>query len=268
MKPKEADIRDILLGAGKILREGYGKEFKVERKGEIDLVTEIDKRSEDYLVRAIQRRFPEHQIITEERGHIQGDDNRIWYIDPLDGTINYAHGVPIFSVTIAFAVHGKVNIGGVYDPMQDEYFFATRGGGAYLNGRRLMVSDVTSLDKSLLVTGFPYDVQINPENNLNHYVNFTKKSRGVRRLGSAAIDLAYVAAGRFDGYWEISIGAWDIAAGSLIVEEARGEVTDVRGGPDYLSPSPSILATNAKIHQEMLAVLGGNRPDDRGSTLA
>jgi myo-inositol-1(or 4)-monophosphatase len=267
MKPKEADIKDILLGAGKILREGYGKELLVERKGEIDLVTEIDKRSEDYLVHAIQRRFPEHHIITEERGPILGDEDRVWYIDPLDGTTNYAHGVPIFSVSIAYAVYGKVIIGGVYDPMQNEYFFATRGGGAYLNGKKLRVSNVISLDKSLLVTGFPYDVHINPNNNLNHYVNFTKKTRGVRRLGSAAIDLAYVAAGRFDGYWEISIEAWDIAAGSLIVEEAGGQVTDVHGGQDFLSPSPSILATNAKIHAEMLALLWGNSLDHPGSTL-
>lgn len=243
------------MGAGKILRDGFGKTIQIDMKGDIDLVTEVDLRSEDFLVTEIQTKFPGHHVITEERGVIQGQGSQVWYIDPLDGTVNYAHGVPIFSVSIAYAENGQVIMGGVYDPMQDEYFYGERGHGAWLNGRSLAVSQATKLDQSLLVTGFPYDVHTNPVNNLDHYVDFALRSRGVRRLGSAAIDLAYVAAGRFDGFWEISIYNWDIAAGSLLVEEAGGIVTDSRGGPDFISSSPSILASNSGIYDQMLAVL-------------
>lgn len=257
MKPTLLDIEEISRSAGKILRDGFGKNIQIDSKGVIDLVTEIDRKSEEYLVSAIQGLFPKHRIITEERGVVQGDDNQTWYIDPLDGTVNYAHGVPIFSVSIAYAEAGEVILGGVYDPMQDEYFCAERGKGSWMNGAPLKVSKQKSLDQSLLVTGFPYDIRTNPENNLDHYVALSLCSRGVRRLGSAAVDLAYIASGRFDGFWEVRIHSWDIAAGSLIVEEAGGKVTDVRGGPDFLSPSPSILATNGHIHAQMLDALHG-----------
>ncbi len=257
MKPTLADLETMAYGAGKILRDSYGKKIKISNKGVIDLITEIDQRSEDYLVNAIKSRFPNHRVITEESGIILGDENQAWYIDPLDGTVNYAHGVPIFSVSIAYVDNGKVELGGIYDPMHKEYFYASRGGGAWLNGHKLVVSNAKNLDQSLLVTGFPYDVRTNPNNNMDHYVNLGLKSRGVRRLGSAAIDMAYVAAGRFDGFWEISIFGWDIAAGSLIVKEAGGKVTDVYGKPEYLYPVTSILATNSKIHDEMLVVLWG-----------
>lgn len=259
MKPTLSDLEEFARGAGKILSDGYGQNFQVVNKGVIDLVTEIDRKSEDFLINAILDRFPSHSVIAEERGVVEGEKGQVWYIDPLDGTVNYAHGVPIFSVSIAYAENGVVILGGVFDPMQKEYFYSQRGLGSWMNGKPLKVSDAVTLDQSLLVTGFPYDVRTNPENNMNHYINFSLRSRGVRRLGSAAIDLAYVAAGRFDGFWEISIYSWDIAAGALIVEEAGGEVTDVRGGPDYISPKPSILATNGKIHEQMLAVLQGAR---------
>lgn len=255
MKPSLPDIETFARGAGEILRHGFHLEFKVDKKGEIDLVTEIDHQSEDYLLGAIQARFPDHTVMTEERGEVPGAEDKVWYIDPLDGTVNYAHGVPIFSVSIAYAENGEVILGAVYDPVQDNYFCAERGGGAWLNGVPLAVSSEKTLDQSLLVTGFPYDVRTNPKNNLDEYVAFSLRSQGVRRLGSAAIDLAYVAAGRFDGFWEISIHPWDIAAGSLIVEEAGGKVTDVRGGPDFLAHPPSILATNGYIHAQMLSVL-------------
>lgn len=255
MKPTLKDIEAFSFGAGKILRDGYGKKIQIDSKGVIDLVTEVDRQSEDYLIDAIRNRFPNHRVITEERGIVQGDESHVWYVDPLDGTVNYVHGVPIFSVSIAYAENGQISLGGIYDPMQDEYFYAERGGGAWLNGQPLAVSGTEELDRSLLVTGFPYDVRTNPENNLEHYLNFALRSRGVRRLGSAAIDLAYVAAGRFDGFWEISIHTYDIAAGILIVEEAGGRVTDVQGGGGCLSPTPSILATNAHIHDQMLAIL-------------
>jgi myo-inositol-1(or 4)-monophosphatase len=169
--------------------------------------------------------------------------------------VNYAHGVPIFSVSIAYTEGGEVVIGAVFDPARGEYFCAASGGGSWLNGAPINVSSEGTLDQSLLVTGFPYDVRTNANNNLEEYAAFSLRSQGVRRLGSAAIDLAYVAAGRFDGFWEISIHPWDIAAGSLIVTEAGGRVTDVRGGPDFLAHPPSVLATNGRIHEEMLSVL-------------
>jgi myo-inositol-1(or 4)-monophosphatase len=255
MKPKITDLENLAFGAGRILKEGYGGKFRIDMKGKIDLVTEVDRRSEDYLVGAIRSQFPSHKVITEERGVIQGDNSQVWVVDPLDGTVNYAHGVPIFSVSIAYMENNQVVMGAVYDPMQAEMYVAERGRGTRLNGHSVRVSHANALDQSLLVTGFPYDMHTNPVNNLDHYANFAVRSRGVRRLGSAAIDLAYVAAGRLDGFWEIRIHNWDIAAGSLLVEEAGGKVTDVRGGPDYISDKPSILATNGRIHDQMLAVL-------------
>lgn len=259
MEPDLSNIETFARTAGEILRKGFGQKIRIDRKGVIDLVTEMDRESESYLLEAIRERYPHHQIITEESGVIEGEARQTWYIDPLDGTVNYAHGVPIFSVSIAYAEDGQVVLAGIYDPVQDEFYSAERGSGSWLNGVTLHVSEETMLDQSLLVTGFPYDIRTNPENNLDHYVDLTLRSRGVRRLGSAAIDLAYIAAGRFDGFWEVRIHSWDIAAGSLLVEEAGGLVTDIHGGPDFLSPNPSILATNGFIHEEMLSVLQNKR---------
>lgn len=259
MEPDLSNIETFARTAGEILRKGFGQKIRIDRKGVIDLVTEMDRESESYLLKAIRERYPHHQIITEESGVIEGEARQTWYIDPLDGTVNYAHGVPIFSVSIAYAEDGQVVLAGIYDPVQDEFYSAERGSGSWLNGVTLHVSEETMLDQSLLVTGFPYDIRTNPENNLDHYVDLTLRSRGVRRLGSAAIDLAYIAAGRFDGFWEVRIHSWDIAAGSLLVEEAGGLVTDIHGGPDFLSPNPSILATNGFIHEEMLSVLQNKR---------
>jgi myo-inositol-1(or 4)-monophosphatase len=254
-KPTLSDLEELARGAGKILKEGFGKRHQIDLKGEIDLVTEMDREVESYLLNSIRSQFQEHTIISEESGILQGQDGQIWYIDPLDGTVNYAHGVPIYSVAIAYAEDGKIILGMVYDPMQDECFSAERSMGAWLNGIPLQVSRTQDLDSSLLVTGFGYDIRTNPDNNLNHYVHFSLKSRGVRRFGSAAIDLAYVAAGRLDGYWEVSIYPWDIAAGVLFVEEAGGKVTDIHGGIEHLSPTPTLLATNGLIHEEMLVEL-------------
>ena len=238
--------------AGKILRDGFGGPLKVDKKGEIDLVTEMDHRTEAFLIGAIGRDFPSHQIISEEEGQLDGDPGHRWYIDPLDGTINYAHGIPIFTVSIGYAHNGKVTLGVVYDPMADECFMAERGRGSWLNGRELAVSSSQTLQESLLVTGFPYDVRTNTDNNLDHYAHFSLQSQGVRRLGSAALDLGYVAAGRFDGFWELRINSWDIAAGGLIVEEAGGKVTSIIGKADYLAPPHSVLAANPYVHPLML----------------
>ncbi len=255
MRPNLTDIEELARGAGAILQAGYGNRLQIDYKGVIDLVTDVDKRSEDFLVQSIQTRFPSHHIVTEESGEISGDEDKAWFIDPLDGTVNYAHGVPLFAVSIGYAEKGELVLGAIFDPTRDEFYYAEKGGGAWLNGRRLQVSTETDLNRSLLVTGFPYDIRTNPDNNLDHFVNLTLKSRGVRRLGCAALDLAYIAAGHFDGFWEIAIFPWDIAAGSLIVAEAGGKVTDVRGGPDFMKYPQSILTTNGHIHDQMLAAL-------------
>lgn len=269
MQPTLPYIENLAREAGAILRAGYEKEHEVNYKGVIDLVTEVDHQSEAFLLGEIQRNFPDHHIFSEESGTIQGNNEHIWYIDPLDGTVNYTHDIPIFCVSIAYAstlrngftsqdsasLSASLSLGAVYDPMRDEMFTAERGKGTYLNGRRLRVSSTTELQQSLLVTGFPYNAWDTPQDNFANFVKFGKLSRGVRRLGSAALDLAYVGAGRFDGFWELALNPWDVAAGGLICEEAGASVTNVEGGDDYISPPQSILATAPGIHARMLEVL-------------
>lgn len=229
--------------------------MQFEHKGEIDLVTEFDHRSEAFLLGEIRQRFPGQRILSEESGASPGAEACQWYLDPLDGTVNYAHGVPIFAVSIAYQEQGAVQLGVVYDPMRDECFSAELGAGAWLNGEPLGASKASDLLESLLVTGFPYDIRKNPQNNLDHFTHFALRSRGVRRLGSAALDLCYIAAGRFDGYWEIRLSPWDSAAGGLIAAQAGAQVTNIDGGPDYLAPPCSILAANPVLHEQMLAVI-------------
>lgn len=241
--------------AGKILRDGYGQDIQVSQKGVIDLVTEVDKRSEKFLLDSIQRRYPQHRIMAEESGELYGEDCCIWYIDPLDGTVNYAHQVPVFTVSIAYQEGGATMLGVVYDPMRDELFSAERGVAAKLNGKQITVSDTHDLDHSLLATGFPYDIRTNPKTNLDNFNLFALRCQGIRRLGSAALDLCYVACGRYDGFWELRLSAWDIAAGGLIAEAAGALVTGIHGEPDYLAPPQSILAANPLLHSAMLDVL-------------
>jgi myo-inositol-1(or 4)-monophosphatase len=232
-----------------------GRPQEVKFKGEIDLVTAADLKAEAFLLDAIQAEFPNHRVISEESGVWDGDPDHVWYIDPLDGTTNYAHGVPYYCVSVAYAVKGVVQLAVVYNPQMGESYTAGRGQGAWLNGAPLRVSAAAGLDQALLLTGFPYDVRTNPANNLDHFGKFMLLSQGVRRLGSAALDLCFVAAGRFDGYWEIRLKPWDIAAGGLVVEEAGGVVTNLAGDQDYLSTPCSILAANPIIHPQMLAKL-------------
>ncbi len=253
--PELIDLENLARGAAEILRAGFGQHMRVDHKGVIDLVTEADHRAEAYLLSQISDRFPGHRIVAEESGESAGADGQVWYIDPLDGTVNYAHGLPIFSVSIGYSEMGVMRLGVVYDPMHDECYSAQSGSGAWLNGKPLHVSQAQTLDQALLVTGFPYDIRTNPENNLDHYTRFALRSQGVRRLGSAALDLCYVAAGRFDGFWEIRMSAWDIAAGGLIAEQAGARVTNVAGHADYIATPSSILAANPQIHAQMLAVL-------------
>lgn len=255
MQPTLVYIERLAHEAGAILRAGYDKEHQVKYKGIIDPVTEVDHQSEAYLLGEVRRDFPEHHIFSEESGVIQGNKEHIWYIDPLDGTVNYAHHIPLFSVSIAYAFEGRMTLGAVYDPMRDEMFLAERGRGAYLNGKRLQASTATELQMSLLVTGFPYDAWNTEQDNFANFIKFGKLTQGVRRLGSAAIDLSYVGAGRFDGFWELALKPWDVAAGGLICEEAGATVTNVSGGADYISSPQSVLATAPGIHARMLEEL-------------
>ena len=252
MQPTLSYIETIARSAGEILREGYNKEHQVSYKGVIDPVTEVDHQSEKYLLGEVQRDFPTHHIFSEESGVIHGNDEHIWYIDPLDGTVNYAHHIPIFCVSIAYASKGVLTLGAVYDPMRDEMFLAERGKGATLNGKSIRVSSTTELQKSLLVTGFPYDAWNTEQDNFANFIKFGKMTQGVRRLGSAALDLCYVAAGRFDGFWELALKPWDVAAGGLVCEEVGARVTNVMGEADYISSPQSVVATAPGIHARML----------------
>ncbi len=255
MEPTLSEIERLAREAGAILRAGYSKEHEVSYKGVIDLVTEVDHQSEAFLLGEVQRNYPDHHILAEESGIIQGDNEHIWYIDPLDGTVNYAHHIPIFSVSIAYVYQGELTLGAVYDPMRDEMFTAERGKGATLNGKLLQASSVSDLQKSLLVTGFPYDAWNTEHDNFANFVHFGKLTQGVRRLGSAALDLCYVAAGRFDGFWEISLKPWDVAAGGLICREAGATTTNVNGQADFISPPQSVVACAPNIHARILQEL-------------
>lgn len=255
MQPTLAYLENLARQAGEILRTGYNQEHQVGYKGVIDLVTEVDHQSEAYLLGEVRRDFPAHHIFSEESGVIQGNEEHVWYIDPLDGTVNYAHHVPVFCVSIGYAHQGELTLGAVYDPLRDEMFTAERGKGAHLNGRRLRASQTTELQRSLLVTGFPYDTWNTPQDNFSNFEKLAKLSQGVRRLGSAALDLCYVSSGRFDGYWELSLNPWDVAAGGLLCEEAGAKVTNILGGADYISAPQSILAAASGIHARMLEEL-------------
>jgi myo-inositol-1(or 4)-monophosphatase len=259
MKPTLSDLERLAREAGAILRDGYNNKHTVHYKGEIDLVTETDHASEAFLIGEIQAQFPDSHILAEESGETLGQGSDIWYIDPLDGTVNYAHDIPIFCVSLGFAAQGGMTLAAVYDPLRDEMFTAERGAGAFLNGKRLKVSDTTELGKSLLVTGFPYDTWNTELDNFKYFERLAKKTQGVRRLGSAALDLCYVAAGRFDGFWEFKLKAWDIAAGGLIAEEAGAKVTSIDGGDDYLKPL-TILAAAPGIHAQIQEQLQPTTP--------
>jgi myo-inositol-1(or 4)-monophosphatase len=246
--------------AGLILKSRLGKKRKIGFKGAINLVTEMDILAEKIIISEIQKHFPEHNILAEEEPTREKDSTLRWIIDPLDGTTNYAHGFPVFCVSIALAKNEYPILGVVFDPTRDELFLAEKGKGASLNGRKIKVSAQTDLSRSLLATGFPYDLRESSINNFDHFQNFALRAQAVRRAGSAALDLCYVAAGRFDGFWEMKLAPWDVAAGSLIVAEAGGIVSNFQGKPPGLNGS-HILATNGKIHKAMLRIVKiGNFP--------
>ena len=242
--------------AGHVLMEKFGRLTQVTKKGDINLVTEADLASEHLIIERIKSYYPKHSILAEESGDavtVGGDSTWKWIIDPLDGTTNYAHGYPCFCVTLALEHDGEVVIGVTYDPTRDELFSAERGRGATLNGKPVRVSATVRLSEALIVTGFPYDFK-QKKDFARHLTDFLYHSRGVRRDGSAAIDMAYVACGRFDGFWEEGLNPWDVAAGMLLIEEAGGVVT-YYDGSKFSIYRPPICASNGAIHSQMLEVL-------------
>lgn len=250
------------LEAGKLLKERLGDVRVLDYKAAFNIVTDVDNASERTIVEILKSECPDDQILAEESGLIsKGKNDRRWLIDPLDGTTNFAHTYPFFAVSIGLEEAGERVLGVVYNPMTDELFWAEKGGGAWLNDEKISVSDAKTMNVSLLATGFPPDTETAARTNMLQFKTITNMSHGVRRDGSAALDLSFVAAGRLDGFWELKLAPWDIAAGSLIVEEAGGRVTNLSGGPLDMSTG-HILATNAKIHDEVVGVLKSLEKED------
>ena len=244
---------DTAREAGALLLAEFGRPKNITYKGEVDIVTESDRRSEAIVVGRLRRYFPQHEIVAEEgSGGPTGQARYRWHVDPLDGTTNFAHGYPCFAVSIGLLEDGEPIVGVVFNPVSDEMFTAERGEGAYLGHKRIHVSQIPTLATSLLVTGFPPD-QRHQQTNIAYYAGFTLRSHGVRRDGSAALDMCSVAAGRFEGFWEFGLKSWDTAAGTLLVREAGGAVTDFSGKP-FHPGDRELLATNGRVHSEMQAV--------------
>ncbi len=246
--------------AGRYQKSRFASTLDIEMKGDKNLVTEVDKESERLIVEHLHSHFPDHDIIAEEDDYLQSGSPCRWIIDPVDGTTNYAHGYPWFCSSIALEQHGELVAGVIYNPVYDELFTATKGGGAHLNGNCLSVSAHSPLKNSLLGTGFPYDCASDPANNFANFIAFQKMARGIRRAGAAALDLAYVAAGRLDGFWELKLKPWDVAAGVLLVREAGGVVTTFDGSA-YDVFNDRIVASNGLIHDEMVAMLAAVADD-------
>ena len=263
---------EAVVRAGKLQMEQFGRDFEIRKKGAIDLVTEVDLAVERMFRALVAQRFPDHRVLAEEMGgSLVAPEGPCWVFDPIDGTTNYAHGIPIFCASLALEIDGVAEVAAVFDPNRQELFTAERGGGAYLNGRRLHVSAASSLVDAVLVTGFPYDVHGRVEEIVGLFGAFVGQARAVRRLGSAAIDLCYVAAGRMDGFWESDLKPWDMAGGALIVAESGGRVTNM-DGTRFDSRRRHVLATNALLHDRMLDIIrqfkgrqspvGGQQPHD------
>jgi myo-inositol-1(or 4)-monophosphatase len=249
---------EAALASGAIQRAKYGTRIAIEHKGAINIVTEVDRACEDAVVALLRSRFPDHDIVTEETEIAQTGSPYVWYIDPLDGTTNFAHGYPCFCTSIALAHEGRVIAGAVYDPLRQELFTAERGVGSFLNGTRMKVSAATELINALLLTGFPYNVREDVTNKLRLFGRFIGEARAVRRDGSAALDLCYVAAGRVDGFWEETLYPWDMMAGILMIEEAGGRASRFDGTP--ITPRvDEIVASNGPLHGPMLDLLAADQ---------
>jgi len=246
--------------AGKLLMDKFESGLRVEFKGKYDLVTEADRQAEALIIKLIRERYPDHDFLAEEGDYAEAGSDYRWIIDPLDGTTNYAHGFPWFAVSIALEVKGRLELGVVYNPYVGDFYVAERGSGAFLNERRLKVSTIDTLERSLLATGFAYDHKKCKANNYDYFTRFQKEAQACRRPGAASLDLASVAAGRFDGFWELKLKPWDLAAGILLIEEAGGLVSNFDGLPMTLE-SQECMASNRLIHEEMQAILHrGCRP--------
>ncbi len=250
-----AFAEETARGAGAILRRNWGRKQSVHFKGEINLVTDVDRESEAYIIRRIRSSFPDHGILSEESAEITAPSSCRWVVDPLDGTTNYAHNYPCFCVSIALEIGGELIAGAVFDPILGESYTASAGGGAFLNGDPIRVSSIADLRRSLLSTGFAYDVRTSADNNFKFFREFVFAGQAIRRDGSAALDLCYLACGRFDGFWELKLKPWDTAAGLLILQEAGGMATRLDGSA-YDIGRPDIVASNGLIHQQMIAVIG------------
>ncbi|MCS7281573.1 MAG: inositol monophosphatase [Desulfobacterota bacterium] len=240
--------------SGKIQRKYFQKTLQIEHKGSINLVTNVDLECQEKIVSMIRSEFPEDDILSEEGTNTISSAKRKWIIDPLDGTTNYAHGYPFFCTSIACEMDGELYAGAIYNPIHEELFYAKKGYGSYLNGERIRVSSISDISIALLSTGFPYDLATSKRNNIDNFLRFIFKAQAIRRDGSAALNLAYVAAGIFDGFWEIKLNPWDVAAGTLLVMEAGGRVTDFSGNPIDIYKD-EILASNGIIHKQMLEIL-------------
>lgn len=248
---------EAVVRAGDVMLQRFGTDVRVDKKGAIDLVTEVDVAIEREFRARIAERFPDHTVLGEEMGgSLEVPEGPCWVFDPIDGTTNFAHGIPIFCSSLALEIDGVAQVAAVYDPTRRELFTAERGGGAFLNGKPMKVSAADTLLEAVLVTGFPYDVHARVAEIVGLFGEFVGRARAVRRLGSAAIDLCYVAAGRMDGFWERDLNAWDIAGGALLVEEAGGTITNFKGEP-FASRGRDVVASNGVIHQAMLDVIGG-----------
>ncbi len=262
-------IEDVTNRAGLAIMSYYEGKFQIDlkdsRPGGIDIVTDADRASEDIILEAIRGEFPHHDILTEERRTDSTGSPWLWLVDPLDGTVNFAHGIPFFSVSVALMHNGILMAGIVHDPIRMEKFWAVRNGGAFLNGSSVRVSRADRLDHSLIATGFPYDRSYSAINNLAEFSRVLLRVQGIRRVGSAAIDLAYVSCGRLDGFWELKLKPWDMAAGMLLVQEAGGWVTD-RLGKQTDVYTDSIVATNGLVHGDLLDILSGKPSSAESAT--
>jgi myo-inositol-1(or 4)-monophosphatase len=251
--------REAALEAGELLLDLFGKGTSARKKGEIDLVTDADIRSEKAILGRIRERFPDDSILSEESGRLVRRPGRVWIVDPLDGTTNFAHSFPLFAVSIGLEVEHELVLGVVFNPVLNERYEAVRGGGAFLNGNPIAVSGVATLMDALLATGFPYTIHEDPERTLLHFRRMITRAQGIRRPGAAALDLCFVAAGCMDGFWEEGLKPWDSAAGALILEEAGGKLTTYAGNP--FSPyEDTVVASNSLIHEAMLLALRGEPP--------
>lgn len=247
---------EAVLRAGRLQMAQFGTDLKIQKKGQIDLVTEVDLAVERMLREMIADRFPGHAVLAEEMGSSgEASGGHCWIFDPLDGTTNYAHGLPVFCSSLALEIDGVIEVGAIYDPSRRELFTATRGGGAYLNGVPMRVSSTATLIDALLVTGFPYTVHETGDDLVSLFAAFLSRAQAVRRLGSAALDLCYVAAGRMDAFWEQHLKPWDMAAGALMLAEAGGHLTALDGGP-FDVRNGQLMASNGALHGALLDVVG------------